>query len=434
MAFGQISVTTYTSGNQDHISKSSTIEMHTILVVGTGFAGMWSALSAMRLIDQNGGSKATDIQVIVVSPEPTCVIRPRLYESGVGEMRASLEELFRVTGIQFVSGRVDTINTEQKRIKIIEPVGTRALLEYDRLVLAAGSQLKRPNIPGLEKHAFSIDQREEAAELEAHLQGLVSQPPSSARNTVVVAGGGFTGIEIAAELPARLRSILGPEEDVRVVIVEQAGDIGPELGPGPRPVILEALEALGVECRLAAAVAAVDNTGVMISRNGERIDSLTVIWTGGMEASALTQQIPGQLDRWGRLHVNADLRILSPSVRDIFVTGDTALAATDDQGHHALMSCQHAMRLGRFAGHNAAADLLAITPKSYEQSTYGTCLDLGPWGAVVTEGWDRRVRLTGSVAKAVKQNINQDVIYPPKADRAEAFAAADPDSPGPTLA
>lgn len=408
--------------------------MQTILVVGTGFAGMWSALSAMRLIDQNGGSNATDIQVIVVSPEPTCVIRPRLYEPGANEMRASLDQLFRVTGIQFVPGRVDTISTEERQVTVTEPAGTRALLKYDRLVLGAGSQLKRPDIPGLHEYAFSIDQREEAAELEKHLQSLASQPSSSARNTVVVAGGGFTGIEIAAELPARLRSILGPDEDVRVVIVEQAGEIGPELGPGPRPIILEALAALGVECRLTAALTAVEKTGVVTSRDGEPIESLTTIWTGGMQASALTRQIPGQQDRLGRLHVDADLRVLSSSARDIFVAGDTALAITDDQGHHALMSCQHAMRLGRFAGHNAAADLLALSPKPYAQPIYGTCLDLGPWGAVVTEHWDRQVRLTGSIAKAVKQNINQAVIYPPKADRAEAFAAADPDSPGPTLA
>lgn len=44
------------------------------------------------------------------------------------------------------------------------------------------------------------------------------------------------------------------------------------------------------------------------------------------------------------------------------------------------------MRLGRFAGHNAAADLLALDPKPYTQPSYGACLDLGPWGVVITEG------------------------------------------------
>ncbi|EYE92026.1 NAD(P)/FAD-dependent oxidoreductase [Aspergillus ruber CBS 135680] len=404
--------------------------MQTILIVGTGFAGMWSALSAMRLIEQNGGSEASGIRVIVISPEPTLVIRPRLYESDADKMCVSLEELFRVTGIQFVPGMVDTIDTAQKRATIIDMMGIHSALDYDRLVLAAGSHLKRPNIPDIHEHAFSIDQRDEAANLDKHLNHLAFEPPHPARNTIVIVGGGFTGIEIAAEMPSRLRSILR-SEDVRVVIIEQADAIGPELGPGPRPVILEALAGLGVEYKLGAAVVSVDKTGVVTSR-GERIDSLTVIWTGGVEASALTQQVPGQRDRSGRLHVSSDLRV--PSVPDIYVTGDAALAIADDQGHHALMSCQHAMRLGRFAGHNAASDLLALAPKPYAQPAYGTCLDLGPWGAVITQGWDRQVQLTGSAAKTIKENINQVVIYPPKADRAEAFAAADPDSAGPTLA
>ncbi|KNG85574.1 hypothetical protein ANOM_006646 [Aspergillus nomiae NRRL 13137] len=403
--------------------------MQRIVVIGTGFAGMWSALAAMRLIDLNGG-KAAGIEVTVVSPEPTLVIRPRLYEPDAKSMRAPLEDLFRVTGIQFVKGTVETICVPERLVKIVERAGVCSTLSYDRLVLAAGSHLRRPNIPGLREHSFSIDQIGEAADFEAHLHSLASRPPSLARNTVVIGGGGFTGIEIAAELPSRLRSILGQEAEVRVVIIEQATEIGPELGANPRPVIVQALAEQGVETKLGAAVMSVDDKGV-VTTSGERIESLTVLWTAGLEATLLTQQIPGAKDKLGRLHVDADLRV--PSAKDIFVAGDAALAETDDNGHYAMMSCQHAMRLGRFAGHNAAADLLNVAVKPYSQPTYGTCLDLGPWGAVVTEGWERTVRFKASVAKPIKENINRVVIYPPSANRAEAFAAADPESPGPTL-
>lgn len=404
-------------------------KMQRIVVIGTGFAGMWSALAAMRLIDLHGG-KATGIEVTVVSPEPTLVIRPRLYESGAKNMSASLEDLFRVTGIHFAKGTVETIYVPQRLVKIVDQAGVCSTISYDRLVLAAGSRLRRPNIPGLRGHSFSIDQLGEAADFEAHLHSLASLPPSPARNTVVVGGGGFTGVEIAAELPERLRSILGQEAEVRVVIVEQATEIGPELGANPRPVITQALAEQGVETKLGAGVMSVDDKGV-VTTSGERIESLTVLWTAGLEATPLTQQIPGAKDKCGRLHVDVDLRV--PSAKDIFVAGDAALAETDGNGHYAMMSCQHAMPLGRFAGHNAAADLLNVPTKPYSQPTYGTCLDLGPWGAVVTEGWDRTVRFKASVAKPIKENINRVVIYPPSANRAEAFAAADPDSPGPTL-
>jgi NADH dehydrogenase len=84
------------------------------------------------------------------------------------------------------------------------------------------------------------------------------------------------------------------------------------------------------------------------------------------------------------------------------------------------------MNLGRSAGHNVAADLLGLAPIPYSQPKYVTCLDLGPWGAVYTEGWEREVRLVGADAKKLKSQINSEWIYPPSADRAEALAAADP--------
>lgn len=67
----------------------------------------------------------------------------------------------------------------------------------------------------------------------------------------------------------------------------------------------------------------------------------------------------------------------------IYATGDVAYAATDEDDNHAMMSCQHAMNLGRS---NVAADLLGEAPIPYSQPKYVTCLDLGPWGAVYTEG------------------------------------------------
>ena len=159
---------------------------------------------------------------------------------------------------------------------------------------------------------------------------------------------------------------------------------------------------------------------------GERIEAKTVIWTAGLRASALTQQIDGERDRIGRLLVAADLKVVG--VDNVFATGDVALALTDDRGHHALMSCQHALMMGRFAGYNVAASLLGLPALPYRQERYATCLDLGACGAVYTEGWEREVKLAGAPAKAVEQMINTKIIYPPLPDRAAAFAAADPEA------
>jgi NADH:ubiquinone reductase (H+-translocating) len=393
-----------------------------IAIVGAGFAGLWSALGAARVLDAAG--QASETEIALIAPDPFLHLRPRFYENGAAQMKAPLTELLAAVGVRFVAGKVEQIHTLRHEVGIVSADGARCTLVYDRLVLAAGSRLFMPAVAGLREHAFSVDQLADAAKLEAHLASLAHLPDSLARNTVVVAGGGFTGIETAAEMPARLHRLLGEKAKVRVIVVEQANAIGPDLGPGPRPVITQALDALGVEVRLNAAVTAIDADGLTAA--GERIDAKTVIWTAGLRASALTQQIPGTRDPTGRLHVDRELRV--EGVVDVFAAGDVAHAATDDAGHYAMMSCQHALGLGRFAGHNVAADLLGLPLRAYRQPRYTTCLDLGPWGAVLTQGWNRDVKLAGAEAKSIKEMINRKLIYPPHADHREALAAADPDA------
>lgn len=162
----------------------------------------------------------------------------------------------------------------------------------------------------------------------------------------------------------------------------------------------------------------------MTLKNGERIESATEIWTAGVEAHTLTTQIEGERDDQARLRVNENLQV--PMYPDVYATGDTAHARTDDIGNTALMTCQHAIQLGKFAGHNAAASLLHVEPYPYRQVNYVTCLDLGAWGAVYTEGWEQEVKSVREDAKKIKLAITNELIYPPAADRAVAFAAADP--------
>ncbi|KAI0391778.1 FAD-containing subunit of NADH dehydrogenase [Xylariaceae sp. FL0594] len=400
-----------------------------IVIIGSGFAGFWAALSARRLISlqlESGPQPkaAAAVEVIVVAPDANLVMRPRLYEAGPASMSAPVDDIYRACGVEFVHGIVDAIRAADREIDVVgRTTGVRSTMRYDKLVLAAGSQVVRPEIPGLGEHAFSVDQLEDAVKLENHLQSLPSIPASRARNTFVVCGGGFTGIEVATELPARLRAILGEKQDIRVVIVERGQDVGPDLGAGPRPHIVKALEDLKVESRLGSAVVSIDASGVTLA-SGEHIKTLTAIWTAGVFATPLTKQIPGEKDNFGRLHVDTDLRV--PSVPDIFVAGDAVSAAADDSGHCTKMSCQHATPLGKIAGHNAAAELLNIPRLSYAQPVYRCCLDLGPAGAVVGEGWDLQVQYVGPEAKPMKRFINTSLIYPPKADPDLAFAAADP--------
>lgn len=393
-----------------------------IVVAGSGFAGMWAALSAARAVALSGRDEA--VEVTVISPTPTLVIRPRLYEATIAGMDPDLIPLFNATGVIYVKGSVTSIDADAHRLEIVDEHGVQSTLTYDKFVLATGSCLSRPSVSGLSEHAFDVDQIEGAKKLEAHLASLASRPDSNARNTVVVAGGGFTGIEAAAEMPSRLRDILGDDAPIRVVIIERAPDIGPDLGLVPRPVIQEALAECGVEMITGTSVVSITPDSVTTA-TGMSIDTNTVLWTAGARAHPLVRQIPGTYDHLGRLYGDAYLR--APDAPDILVTGDAVNAATDDQGNVASMSCQHAMSLGRVAGHNAAAALLDLPLHPYSQPKYVTCLDIGSWGALYTEGWDRQVRLTRAEGKHLKQEITTKWIYPPAADRDAVFSVANPD-------
>ena len=328
-----------------------------LVIIGAGFAGMYAALSAARLRDIHG-VLPEELEIALVAPQPTLVVRPRLYEPKPETLTAPLLDVLKSIDVVYVQGSAESVDTKSRMVQVATAKGTKTL-SYDRLVVATGSRLFRPNIPGLAEHGFSVDSLDDAVALDKHLHSLANRPAVNGRNTVVVAGGGFTGIEAATEMPARLREILGRNATPRVIIVERNTAIAPDMGESPRPVIEDALRKLGVETRLGACVASLDESGVTLV-SGEHIETETVVWAAGIRAAPLSQQIPAERDNFGRLLVDRDLRV--PGVAGVFATGDAARAACDDEGNYALMSCQHATRMGAFAGNNALRAWTLVRP------------------------------------------------------------------------
>lgn len=395
--------------------------MKDVLIIGGGFAGVWSAAGAVRAARDAGGS-GDEVRVTLVSGGDDLVIRPRLYEDGPEGMRVALDRVLGPIGVRRVTATVTGIDTEAHTVSAVGRTGDELNLTYDKLILATGSQLVRPEFPGSE-HTFDVDTLPAAAALDSHLRRLAQKSPSQGRYTTVVVGAGFTGLEIATALSGRLHAIADPqgaEGEVRVVLVDRADAVGPELGPNPRPVIDGAIGDLKIERRLGLTVASTTPESVTLS-DGEVIPTSTVVWTAGIAASPLTAQIPGEHDRLGRLRVDAHLQVVG--VPDVYAAGDTALAPAED-GYSTMQSCQHALPMGKFAGHNVAADLLGGAQLPFTPDPYTTCVDLGSAGAVFTEGRDRVVALVGDEAKALKKNINALWIYPPVDDPEEILAQA----------
>ena len=389
-----------------------------VLVLGAGFAGLWAALGAARRLDELGLAQDA-VEITIVSTQPFHDIRVRNYEADLSGCRIPLPDLLDPAGVGHITADVTGIDPAQATVRIADG----AMLRYDRLVVALGSRVAKPDLPGLAEFGFDVDTYDGATRLQAHIRALADRAAEPARSTAVVVGAGLTGIETASELPRMLSEALGPGATPRVILVDHNPRVGSDMGESARPVIEEALAANHVNTLTGVGVTAVDARSVTLS-SGEVVPAATVVWCAGMRANPLTAQFGVPRDRLGRLPVDDYLRV--EGVAGVFAAGDVAVARMDDE-HMSVMSCQHGRPMGRYAGYNVISDLLGAPMLSLRIPWYVTVLDLGPAGAVYTEGWDRKVVSTGAQAKATKRVINGERIYPPlTGNRAALLAAAAP--------
>ena len=401
--------------------------MKHLAIVGGGFAGLWAALAAAREFSL----AAETCRITLVARDEFLTIRPRLYETFTPAMRVPLAPVLAAVDIELLVGEVTHIDSMNHRLQVVTSDGVARGAHFDRLVLATGSRQRPLPVPGATAHTFNIDTFESAARLDAHLRVQVTARDSAADRTFVIIGGGFTGIELATGMRARLHAHAeaASAKDARVILIERASAIGPSFGEAPRPHLMEALSTSGVELCLGREIREVTPHGVVFE-DGEHIAARTVIVTSGLEASPLGATLGVPCDALGRVEVDENLRV--HGLETTFAAGDCAHARVDDT-HWALMSCQHAIPMGKHAGHNAARDLLGLglALRPYRQPDYVTCLDLGDYGALLTTGWDRDPIQWGADVKALKHTINTQWIYPPRPARTEILAAANLDAPWP---
>ena len=390
--------------------------MEKLIIVGGGFAGFWSAVSAVR--QARALKRCHQLQVTLISREGHLAMRPRFYERKLEGMHVALRDYCEPLDIELITGEVTGINLERRRIFLAEPPEEIA---FDGLIVAAGSQLRTSGMEGAGK-AFNVDTFAGATELDRHLSSLASSgfKTAASRNTVVV-GGGLTGLEVVTVIAERFKEFAGSGSASQVYLIDKSADLAPAYSQEGRAYIRLQLEEAGIRLLLGEEVERIER-GEIVFQSGKTIATETVINAAGMEASPLMAHFSGRKDELGRLYADQFLRV---SAHDgVFVAGDVARVLVDGE-NYAVMSCQHAMPQGKFAGHNAVCQLFGAEMAPYSQPRYVTCLDLGSAQALFTTGWNRNVQMTGAEAKQRKTLTVQKLIYPPR-DIAETLDMSSP--------
>ena len=187
------------------------------------------------------------------------------------------------------------------------------------------------------------------------------------------------------------------------------------MGEGACAVIEEALRSLDIETRSGVTITAVTERGarLVVRRGDRRRHGRLVRRHAGASANRLSAGSARPLWTYRSRSLPKGRGIARMSSSPATCCRANRCSACS------VMSCQHARPMGRIAGHNVVCDRgEADAPARYRRLR--EILDLGAWGAVYTEGWDRRVAVTGAAAKRTKRLINCERIYPPRSrDAAE---------------
>jgi len=370
------------------------------VIVGGGFAGVTLAQQLERLLP-------ADMEVTVISTENHLVFTPMLPEV-VGRTISPLDVVVagrRLTRrTRWLEARVSRIDRENSEVHFVRRDETAASMSYTHLVLACGSAANLDVIPGLASRGYPlktvIDAIVMGNDLIGNFEAAAIQPESTARQrliTVVVIGGGFSGVEVAGHIGDLMRGIhrFYPElknETPRIVLLQKGDQLLPELRHQSLSAFtLEKLRQNGIEVRLQTAAQKADSMAVHLT-SGERIETGMIVCTVGTEAHALIKGLGLALEK-GRLKTGPDMKV--EGTANLWSIGDCSLIANAYDGKSCPATAQFAMQQARQLAENLERASRNVATKPFCFRPRGMLASIGHHNAVaVVYG----VKLSGFIA------------------------------------
>ncbi|MGW5093756.1 NAD(P)/FAD-dependent oxidoreductase [Streptomyces nodosus] len=362
---------------------------HRIIVLGAGYTG---AVTAGRLA---GRLRREDVAVTLVNAEPDFVERVRMHQLAVGqnlELRP-FSEMFAGTGVELKLAKVTGVDTDRKTVAVLGTDGTDGTeeLAYDTLVYALGSGWNSQGVPGTAEHAHEIAGRPGALRLRERLAGL------DGGQTVVVVGGGLTGLETATEI-AEAR----PDLDVALVA---RGGFGDWLSPRGRRHLRKVFDGLGITVHEHSAVTAVEADHIATA-DGTVVPAAVTVWTTGFQVHPIAKATTLEVTGTGQIVVDDTMRSLSHP--DVYAIGDAALVR--GPGDKPLrMSCASGIPTAWQAADSIAARLTGGKLPKVPLRYFNQCISLGRREGLIqyVTADDRAVgaALTGRLAAVYKELI-----------------------------
>lgn len=284
----------------------------------------------------------------------------------------------------------------------------KSTLDYDYLVLALGGHTGYFGHSEWEKFAPGLKTLDDALRIRSQILLAFEKAENEADTaehhrlmTIVVVGGGPTGVELAGAFAELTRTVLNRDfrridpTQARIILLEGGPRILPHLPPDLSVSAQRQLESLGVQVRTATKVKNIREGEVELD-GGEIIHAGNILWAAGVTTTPLTKKLGCELDKAGRAKVNPDLSL--PDHPEIFAIGDMALVLQAD-GKPVPGVSPAAMQMGRHVAKIIEAELSSgrkfVQRQAFKYWDKGTMATIGRSAAVALVG---KIKLSGLIA------------------------------------
>ncbi|MED3662207.1 NAD(P)/FAD-dependent oxidoreductase [Ureibacillus sp. FSL K6-8385] len=372
-----------------------------IVILGAGYGGLLTALTLRKYASK----EEAKITVVNKTPDHQLITElHRLAGGTISEKAISfpLKKLFKGKDIDVVIQEVKSFNVNNKEVYL----ANGSVLSYDYLVVALGSQTGFFGIPGLEENSMVLKSIDDAKKIYNHIESKIAsyaKTKDPADATIVIGGGGLTGVELVGEIVDNAPNIcakyaVDPAE-LNIILVEAAPKILPVLPDELIERAMKSLEARGVKFLTGLPVTGVEGNVISL-KDGSTITANTFVWTGGVAALPIVQESGLECDR-GKGIVDRYLR--SVSHPDVFVIGDASVCFPEGGGRPLYApTAQNAWQMGEATGYNLYALIKGQKLKEFSPVNSGTLASLGRKDGVATVG-KNNILLKGLPASLMKE-------------------------------
>jgi len=379
--------------------------MKRIVILGGGYAGV----HAGKLLNK-AFKKDPDVEITLIDKNIYHTLMTELHEIagsrvGRGSVKISFDRIFSGTKVNVVEDRITSLDPEKQVL-----VSESETYPYDYLIMGTGAESTDFGIPGVKEHSFPLWSYEDALRINSHIievfqKAAREKDPVKRKKllTFVVAGAGFTGVEMIGELIEYLPSLCEEykinHDEVQLINVEGMGNILNMIPEKPRKKAAGYMEKKGVKIMLNSLITKAEE-GSFTLKDGTVIDCGTLIWTCGIKGSSFGRENGLTVGHVDRLRVDRKMR--TPDHDNIFLAGDAIWLLEDERPVPQIVEA--AEQTAAVAAHNIVTAITGKgTEKEIKSNFHGFMVSIGGrYGVSHTGG----VSLSGFPAMALKHLVN----------------------------